>query len=132
MVIDFKFIWRKTIETPQIPENMVQYVYSGIITDKRIPEVKFLLDKEENLDTSIKDEALRFSDENIAGVTWNLQTTLSKIVRNIVESEKLGKYFILACRGGEITQAERSCGVEKIRASLRTSQIGFLINLKKN
>ena len=122
MILHFKMIWRNSEDTPHIREDSVGYFYSGILTNAVISYeyMKLMVGDLNELNTLIKKDSMSHNDNSI-GIKWDDTLTLGNVLKKMVDAQVMGKFWLLACRPGDIIKAERACGKEKIRNTLKQS-----------
>ena len=122
MTLHFKMIWRRSRETPSIRENDIGYFYSGVLTNATISEeyMKMMIGHSSELDTTIMKDSMSHNDDSV-GIEWDSTLTLGNVLKKIVDANVQGKFWLLACRPGDIVKAERACGKNMMRNRLKQS-----------
>lgn len=120
MRIHFRLLWEKNKDNPKIPEGKYLYNVTGVVTERKI-DVNFGMDDMRKVNTIIKTDAMASHDDSIK-IEWGAKMSLGQIIREISEANKEGDYWLMACRKGDLVNAEQDCGDEKLKKTLRSSQ----------
>lgn len=126
MVIHFQLIWEKSSDT-KIKDDEVLYAVTGVTTERKI-DTSIKKSKLNLLNTTVKRESMK-SHEPTIDIDWNARLTLGQVLRKIKEKKKEGNYWLLACREGEIVNAELECGSEMLKKRLKTSQMNIFSSI---
>lgn len=115
--LEFKATWGSH------EEKNLEYVNTGVYTTGNITrQVKSGLNKTDN---DIRDDSMSGCDESITPKEyWGTAPTLGQIINKIITAGKAGRYYLNACRKGDMLgdDTPRYCGSEKaLQKELRTS-----------
>ncbi len=109
MFLNFRMIW-------DIEDGKMLYSNTGIATLANIQTKVEVGDNE----FETKNSSMRSHDRSF-DIDWNDNLTLGQVLRMIVDNEKQGDYWVMACRGGDIVEKAQACGEEMIKVGLNIS-----------
>ena len=111
MFIKMSLTWEHGSKTPWVEENHMAHFPAGIITEQKVLNMFVQQTNTKHENTLIKEESLKYVDSQFNDIVqWHSVLTLSDILTNIVKKQKQGKYWVIACREGDIVDAEQKCG----------------------